>query len=241
MSSSNVNVEDLIKSFRVGYDKAGLTIYVIPRENVTSITRDAGYAFNNEDIQLYGTRVILHLPCNGIIYGRYLTHINNELKGLFVVITENNCDISISWYEEGIDVKTHVKSNEALIIIVRLMRIKPHRIKPSSYALRIMRALGLSGRLLYSDTNNEIQVFGIEGGLIPSFQGNCMSEFIIKQWKLIFDECGFIVKVISDNDNILLIGGVNTMVIKQYYPSLDKWYELSRVTGFRNYLVVLEG
>ncbi len=39
---------------------------------------------------------------------------------------------------------------------------------------------------------------------------------------------------------VLLIGGVNSIVINRRFPSLDRWYELGRVWGFENYLIVLK-
>ncbi|WP_054842609.1 hypothetical protein [Vulcanisaeta distributa] len=241
--SNEINIEDLIRNFRVGFDKAGLTIYVIPKKDAESLMAGKSYYFNNEDVQLYGTKVILHLPCNGgAIHGRYLVRGDDYVKGLYLVITNMECDVDISWNEEGLNTRMHVRSDEALIVIVRLMMFKYHKAKPNSHALRIMRTLNLSGKFLYSDANREIQVFGIQKIPTLQTQSTCVTEFSIKQWKLVFGKCGFVTEVFNDgNTTALLIIDVNSMVISRYFPSLNKWYELNRVSGFNNYLVVLDG
>ncbi len=105
-----------------------------------------------------------------------------------------------------------------------------------------MRTLNLSGKLLYSDANHEIQVFGIERMLISQFRDNCVNELSIKQWRLVFDRCGFVTEVFNDGSTVaLLINDVNSIVINRYFPSLNKWYELGKVLGFSKYLVVLKG
>lgn len=139
MGYEDIDIGELIRNFRVGFDKAGLTIYVVPREDATLLIRGEPYPFNNEDVRLYGTRVTLHLPCSGAIYGRYLVNIGDDVRGLYVVITDAGCDIGILWREEGLDTRMLVRSNEALIVIVRLMRLGARKIKPSGYALRVMR------------------------------------------------------------------------------------------------------
>ena len=240
MGCEGIDIGELIRNFRVGFDKAGLTIYVVPREDITQLIKGEPYPFNNEDVRLYGTRVTLHLPCNGAIYGRYLVNIGDDVRGLYVVITDVGCDIDISWREEGLGTRMPVRPNEALIVIVRLMRLRARRIRPSSYALRVMRVLNLSGRLLYSDANGEVQVFGIRAGLIPQPQGNCVNEFHVGQWRFMFGKCAFVVKVINDNVIALLISNVDSMVINRYFPSLNKWYEFRRVSGFDKYLIVLK-
>ncbi len=69
MSNEDIDIEGgLIKNFRVGFDKAGLTMYVIPREDTVTLTKGEYYRFNNEDVQLYGTKVILYTPCSGGLY-----------------------------------------------------------------------------------------------------------------------------------------------------------------------------
>ena len=242
MGGESIDIGELIKNFRVGFDKAGLAIYVVPRRDTAQLIRGEFYSFNNEDVQLYGTKVTLHLPCSGAIYGRYLVRINDNMKGLYVVITDAECDVDISWREEGLGTRISMKPNEALVVIIRLMRLRARKIRPNSYALRIMRVLNLSGKLLYSDANQEIQVFGIRVGAIPQFQGTCVSEFNVGQWKFILSKCGFVTEVLNDGSTIaLLISNTGSIAINRYFPSLNKWYELRKVSGFDNYLIVLKG
>ncbi|WP_054854840.1 hypothetical protein [Vulcanisaeta sp. JCM 16161] len=106
-----------------------------------------------------------------------------------------------------------------------------------------MRILNLSGKFLYSSANHEIQVFGIGKALtLQSLSlSTCVNDFSIKQWRLTFNKCGFVTEVVNDRDTItLLIIGVNSIVISRYFPSLNKWYELGKVSGFNNYLVILK-
>ena len=242
MNYEGIDIGELIRNFRVGFDKAGLTIYVVPREDVTQLIRGKSYPFNNEDIQLYGTRITLHLPCSGAIYGRYLVSIDDEIRGLYVVITDMACDIDISWHEEGLSTRMSMRPNEALIIIVRLMRLRVRKIRPSSYALRVMRVLNLSGKLLYSDANQEIQIFGIRAGIIPQSQGTCVNELNVEQWRFTFNKCGFVTEVLNDGNIVaLFINDAGSIIINRYFPSLNKWYELRRVSGFDKYLIVLKG
>ncbi|WP_054854841.1 hypothetical protein [Vulcanisaeta sp. JCM 16161] len=130
MNNRDINVEELTKNFRVSFDKAGLTIYVIPKENAVPLTSGLSYPFNNEDVQLYGTKVILHLPCSGAVYGRYLIQNGDYVEGLYLVIIDTECDIGVSWHEEGLSTKIHVKPSESLIVIVRLMRLRPVKLSP---------------------------------------------------------------------------------------------------------------
>ncbi|WP_054854110.1 hypothetical protein [Vulcanisaeta distributa] len=191
---------------------------------------------------MYGTKVILHLPCSGVIYGRYLISNGDYIEGLYVVINDMECGIVVSWYEEGINTEMQVRSNEALLIIIKLMRLRSRKVRPDGHALRIMRVLNLSGKLLYSDANHEVQIFGVEKGFVPQSQGNCAYDFVIKQWRLILNKCGFMTEVLTNTDSIvLLISGTDSIIITRHYPSLNKWYELGEVSGFNNYLVIFKG
>ena len=242
MGCEGIDIGELIRNFRVGFDKAGLTIYVVPREDVTQLIKGEPYPFNNEDVRLYGTRVTLHLPCSGAIYGRYLMSTDEEMRGLYVVTTDIACNIDISWHEEGLSTRMSMSPNEALIMIVRLMRLRARKIRPSSYALRVMRVLNLSGKLLYSDANQEIQIFGIRTGIIPQPQGTCVNEFNIGQWRFAFGKCSFVTEVLNDGNIIaLLINDTDSIIINRYFPSLNRWYEFRRVSGFDKYLIVLKG
>ncbi|BDR92968.1 hypothetical protein [Vulcanisaeta souniana] len=239
-SINTIHVEELTRNYRLCYDKAGLTIYIVPRKDLGSLIMGNGLRFSNEDIQLYGTKIILYMPCTGTIYGRYLVQINNELRGLYVLTADEDCEVITQWNDQGINLKLRLVGSESLIIIVRLMRIGKRRIKPSNYALRIMKALGLSGRLLYADANHEIQIFRIDNWLGAWITGPCVSEVSMGPWSLVFDKCGIAINVMDTNGTqALLINGINTIVIKRHYPSLGKWYELNKVIGPGNYLVVL--
>ena len=169
-----------------------------------------------------------------------MVQVNDELRGLYVLTTDENCEVTINWDEQGINWEPYLGVLESLIIIVRLMRINKRRIKPSNYALRIIKTLGFSGRLLYADANHEIQIFNIEGGLSTWVASSCVNEVSVGVWRLIFDKCGFVINVMNTDDaHAFLINGVNTIIVRRYYSSLGKWYELNKVIGSGDYLVVL--
>ena len=242
MDSVNISIGELTKNFRVCFDKAGLTMYVVPREDAAPLIMGRAYTFSNEDVQPYGTKILLHLPCSGAIYGRYLVQDGDYVSGLYAVITDGDCRVGVSWREEGIDTEIHVRHGEALLIMVRLMRLGVRRTRPDNQALRIMRVLEFSGKLLYADANHEVQVFGIVRGHIPQSQGECVNEFSAGLWKFVFGRCGYVVEALNDGYiKALLIWGVDSITINRYYPLLNKWYELGRASGFNYYLIVLKG
>nr|KJR72539.1 MAG: hypothetical protein TU36_01475 [Vulcanisaeta sp. AZ3] len=170
----DVDIKEITKNFRLSYSKDGVVMYVIPREDAKPLMVK-GLPTSNEDMILYGTRIILHIPCDGTIYGRHLIQLDYALWGVYVVTTVRDCKISIDWNEQGISTGIDLRDYEALLIIVRLMGLSRRRIRPSSDVLRIMRILGIWGKLLYSDLGREIQVFGIVKGPTYSSQGDCVN------------------------------------------------------------------
>ncbi|MGC9153370.1 MAG: hypothetical protein ACP5GY_06510 [Vulcanisaeta sp.] len=233
-------LEEITRNFRLSYEKSGLTVYIVPGENVRSFMGN-GLTISNEDVTLYGTRINLYLPCDGIIYGRQLVQINDELRGLYAVIVNSDCEISIDWKEQGISVNLQLRADEALVILVRLMRFSRRKIHPDTYATRLMRKLGIEGKLVYSDLNGEIQIFRIKKGIENLGLSNCVNEVMVKVWRLRFDPCAQISQMMNDGTNLLIIGGTNTLSIERYYPALNTWYELRKINGPGNYLVILKG
>ncbi|MCG2894735.1 MAG: hypothetical protein L7H05_00705 [Vulcanisaeta sp.] len=230
----------LIRNFRLGYEKAGLVIYIIPRDDAGQLMV-RGEDVSNGDVTLYGTKVMIHVPCGGRIYGRYLSQIGEDLFGTYLLMTNGKCRVRVTWEEQGIDAHFDLRPNEALLIMVRLMRFRRRRAKPSSEALRIMRVLGVEGELLYSDVNGEVQIFGVTRGFEKPTPGGCVNEVVLNNWKFTFNACSQVVSFPANNANVLMIYGADTIAVSRYYPALGVWYELGRVNGPGRYIIVLKG
>ena len=236
---SEVDVDELIRNYRLGYEKGGLMAYVVPRDDIKPLMV-RGVGFSGGSIRLYGTRIIINVPCNGEIYGRYLTQRLNDLLGIYALITNGECRVNVDWEGQGIGVNFDLRANEALLIMVRLMRLGGRRVRPSNDALRIMRTMGLEGRLLYSDVNHEIQIFDVTKGLGSTISGECLNEVTVNDWRLLFETCSQVMSISINGTKLLIIYGTSTMIVSRYYSSLGVWCELRRVSGSGKYLVILK-
>ncbi|GEM_PF-6276205 len=107
-------------NFRVCYTKFNTEIYVVPISNVTQYLQDSYIESDYVELsdvkfEIYGTDLFR-------IYGRYLVNNGKLLKSMYIITSNRDIEINIQNLRHGIYFKSMLRSGEAIILMVKLMR-----------------------------------------------------------------------------------------------------------------------
>jgi len=107
-------------NFKVCYTKFNTEIYVVPISNVTQHLQDpyieSDYVeLSDVKFKIYGTDLFR-------TYGRYLISNGKWLKSIYIITSNRDVEINIQNLRHGIYFKFMLRSDEAIVLMVKLMR-----------------------------------------------------------------------------------------------------------------------
>lgn len=221
---SGLDVKELLRDFRVCYDKFIVHACVVPLSNVNELMNGA-LQLQPGDYLLSGTKVELVSTCNMRISNRYLVNMYDGIYGMYIASPLGDCEIGLSWELHGVNARFKVSSNEAIIVLVRLMKNRTKG-SPGIGIPRIIKSLGFKGRVLIHDDDLAIYLLGDSWNDYNTYWG-CVDELILGNWGLVFNPCMYVSNPLGFPQVSFIIKGRGGEVrIRRYYPSLGRWYDV---------------